>query len=59
MEDNYIIVDNYISEENVNSYFEYEFIPKKIDSHLTNLILYDLENHNTDRARPYCISFYR
>ena len=32
---------------------------KKIDSHLTNFIVYDLETHNTDRARPYCISFYR
>ena len=56
---NFKIVDNYITEENVNSHFKYEFIPKKIDSHLTNFIVYDLETHNTDRARPYCISFYR
>ena len=34
-------------------------MPKKIDSHLTNFIVYGLETHNTDRARPYCISFYR
>ena len=52
-------VDNYISEENVNSHFKYELIPKKSESHLTNFITYDLETHNTDRARPYCISFYR
>ena len=26
---------------------------------MTNFIVYDLETHNTDRARPYCISFYR
>ena len=32
---------------------------KKIDSHLTNFIVYDLETHNTDRARPYVFCFYR
>ena len=26
---------------------------------MTNFIVYDLETHNTDRARPYCISFHR
>ena len=59
LKDNFKIVDNYITEENVNSHFKYEFTPKKIESHLTNFIVYDLETHNTDRARPYCISFYR
>ena len=53
------IVDKYITEENVNSHFKYEFIPKKIEPHLTNFIVYDLETYNTDRARTYCISFYR
>ena len=53
------IVDNYISEENVTSHLKYEFIPKKIDSHLTNFIVYDLETHNTDRARPYVFCFCR
>ena len=56
---NFKIVDNYITEENVTSHFKYEFVPKKIKSHLTNFIVYDLETHNTDRARPYCISFDR
>ena len=59
LEDNFNIVDNYITEENVNSHFIYEFIPQQIELHLTNFIVYDLETHNTDRARPYCISFYR
>ena len=59
LKNNFKIVDNYITEENVNSHFKYEYIPKRIDSHLTNFIVYDLETHNTDRARPYCISFYR
>ena len=32
---------------------------KKIESQLTNFITYDLETHNTDRARPYAFCFYR
>ena len=59
LKDNFKIVDNYITEEHVNAHFKYEFTPKKIESHLTNFIVYDLETHNTDRARPYNISFYR
>ena len=59
MKDNFKIFDNYITEENVNSYFKYEFIPKKIYSHLKNFIIYDLRTHNTDRTRPYCVPFYR
>ena len=51
--------DNYITEENVTSHLKYEFIPKKIKSYLTNSIVYDLETHNTDRARPYAFCFYR
>ena len=56
---NFNLVDKYLTEENVNSHFNYEFVPKKTDPHLTNFVVYDLETHNTDRARPYCISFYR
>ena len=59
LRDNFKIVDKLITEENVGSHFEYEFIPKKIESYLTNFIVYDLEPQNTDRARPYSISFYR
>ena len=59
LKDNFLLVDNYITEENVTSHFKYEVIPKKIDSYLTNFIVYDLETHKTDRARPYCTSFYR
>ena len=56
---NFKIFDNYISEENVNSHLKYEFIPKKIESHLTNSIVYDVETHNTDGARPYGFCSYR
>ena len=34
-------------------------ILKKIDSHLTSLIVYDLETYRNDRARPYNMTFYR
>ena len=50
LEGNFKIVDNFKAEESVISHFKYEFIPKKIDSHLT---------HKTDGARPYCFSFCR
>ena len=56
---NFKKVDNYITDENVKSHFKYKFIPKKIESHLTNFIVYDLETYNTDRARPYNMTFYR
>ena len=59
LKDNFKKNDKFLTEGNVNSHFKYEFIPRKIDSHLKNFIVYDLETHNTDRARPYCISFYR
>ena len=59
LKNNFKLVDNYITGENVHSHFKYEFVPKKIDSHLTNFIVYDLETHNTDRARPYNMTFYR
>ena len=45
------IVDNYITEEIVNSHFEYIYKPKKNESHLINFFVYDLETHNDDRAR--------
>ena len=51
--------DNYILEENATSLFEYEITPKKIESQLINFITYGLETHKTDRARPFCFSFYR
>ena len=59
LKNNFKIVDNFITEKNVNSHFKYEFIPKKVDSHLTNLVVYDLETLNTDRVKPYNLTFYR
>ena len=59
LKDNFKIVKIFITEENVKSHFEYIYTPEKIESHLTNLIVYDHETHNTDRARPYVFCFYR
>ena len=59
LKDNFKKVKNFITEENDNSHFKYEFTPKKIESHSTNFIVYDLKTHNTDRAKPYVFCFYR
>ena len=59
LRDIFKIVDNYITVKNVSSHFEYEFVRKKIETHLTNFVVYVLETHNTDRARPYIMTFYR
>ena len=59
LKNNFKIENKFITEENVNSHFKYEYNPKKIESHLTNFIVYDLETHNTNRARPYNMTFYR
>ena len=59
LKDKFKRVDNCITEENVKSLFEYKLAPNKIEYHLTNFIVYDLEAHNTDRARPYVFCFHR
>ena len=58
LKDNFKIVDNYVTEENVNSRFKYEFKPKKIESPPTSFIVYVLETPNIDRARPYLFCFF-
>ena len=56
---NFKIIDNFIREENVNSHFKYEFIPKTIESQLTNFIVYDPETHNTGRSKLCVMTSYR
>ena len=53
------IVDKQIKEGNVIGHFEYEFMPNKMETGLTNFFVYDLGTQNSDKARPYCISFSR
>ena len=50
LKENFKVVGNYITEENVNSHFIYICTLKKIESHLTNFTRHDLETHNTDSA---------
>ena len=59
LKENFELFDNYITEENVKSHFEYIYKPKKNESHLTNFITYDIETHNTDRAKPDVFCFNR
>ena len=53
------MVDNYKTQENVDAPFKYEFLPKILESQLTNFIVYDLETYNLDKAKPYNMTFYR
>ena len=59
LKDNFKIVDTYITKDNGNSQIKYEFLPKKFEPQLTHFIVYHLETHNTDRARPSVFCFYR
>ena len=59
LNDNFKLIDDYITEENVKSHFEYIHKPKDIESHLTSFIVYDFETLNTDRAKQYNTTFYR
>ena len=53
LEPNFKIVDNVISDKHVKSFIKYEYNPKKVQSQLINMIVYDIETFNTDRAVPY------
>ena len=53
LKDNFRIVDNFITDGKVKSRFQYIYTPKEIESYLTKIITYNLETHNTDRAKTY------
>ena len=50
--------DNNISDIHVKSFIKYEYKPKTLKSQLTNMIVYDLETCNRDRAVPFCKCVY-
>ena len=52
-------VDNIISDKHVKSFIKYEYKPKKVQSQLTNMIVYDIETFNTDRSIPFANCIYR
>ena len=50
---NYKVVDNVISDKHVKSFIKYEYKHKKVQSQLTIMIVYDIENSNTIKCVPY------
>ena len=47
------VVDNVKYDKHVKSFIKYEYKPKEVQSHLTNMIVYDLETFIIDLAMPY------
>ena len=56
---NFKVVDNVISDKHVKSYIKYEYKPKKVQSQLTNMIVYDIETFSTIKCVPYANCIYR
>ena len=58
IKDNFKVVDGVRSDKHVKSFIKYEYKPKKFPSQLTNMIVYDLETFNTDKAVRYASCIY-
>ena len=56
---NFKVVDNVISDKHVKGFIKYEYNPKQVKSPLTNVVIYDLETFNKDRAVPFCSCIYK
>ena len=52
LKDNFKVLDNVISDKHVKSYIKYEYKPKKVQSQLTNMIVYDIETFSTIKCVP-------
>ena len=59
LKDNFKVVDNVISDKHVKSFIKYEYKPKKVQSQLTNVVVYDIETFNTIKCVPYANCIYR
>ena len=59
LKDNFRVVDNVICDKHVKSYIKYEYKPKKVQSQLTNMVVYDIETFNTIKCVPYANCIYR
>ena len=59
LKDNFKVVDNVISDKLVKICIKYEYKPKKVQSQLTNMIVYDIETFNTIKCVPYANCIYR
>ena len=58
-EPNFKVVDNVISDKHGKSFVQNECKPEKVQSQLTNMIVYEIENFNTDKAVPFANYIYR
>ena len=56
---NFKVADSVISDKHVKGFIKYEYNPKKVKSPLTNIVVYDLETFNKNRAVPYCSCIYK
>ena len=56
---NFKVIDNVISDKHVKSFTKYEYKPKKNQSQLTNMVIYDIEAFNTIKCIPYAKCIYR
>ena len=54
LKNNFKVVDSVISDKHVESFIKFEYKPEKMQSRLTNNIVYRLETFNKVRAFPYC-----
>ena len=52
LKDNFRVVDNVLSDKHVKSFIKYEYKAKKVQSQLTNMIVYDIETFNTIKCIP-------
>ena len=59
LKDNFKVVDNVISNKHDKSCIKYEYKTKKVQSQLTNKVVYDLETFKSDKAVPYASCIYR
>ena len=59
LKDNFKVVDNVISDKHVKSCIKNEYKPKKVQSQLTNIIVYDIETFSIIKCVPYAICIYR
>ena len=50
---NFKVVDKVISDEHVKSFFKNEYNPKKVESPLNKIVVYDLEIFSKTRVVPY------
>ena len=52
LQPNFKVFHNVIFDKHNKNFVEYEYKPKKVQSQSTNMIVYDIQTFNTDRAVP-------